>query len=35
LEQQAALCGLDALQVSQCVVKSLAWAHEISSLDAG
>ncbi|MDP1734578.1 MAG: HDOD domain-containing protein [Sulfuritalea sp.] len=34
LEQQAALCGLEALQVSQCVVKSLAWAHEISSLDA-
>lgn len=35
LEQQAALCGLDALQVSQCAVKSLAWAHEISSLEAG
>ena len=34
LEQQAALCGLDALQVSQCVVKSLAWAHQISLLGA-
>lgn len=34
LEQQAALCGLDALQVSQCAVRSLAWAHEISSMEA-
>lgn len=34
LEQQAALCGLDALQVSQCAMQSLAWAHQIASLDA-
>ncbi len=34
LEQQAALCGLDALQVSQSAMQSLAWAHQISSLDA-
>ena len=34
LEQQAAHCGLEALQVSQCAIQSLAWAHEISSLEA-
>ena len=33
LEKQAALCGLDALQVSQCAMQSLAWAHEISSVE--
>lgn len=32
LAQQAALCGLEPLQVSQCAFRSLAWAHEISSL---
>lgn len=32
--QQAALCGLEPLQVSQCAVRSLAWAHRISSLEA-
>jgi EAL and modified HD-GYP domain-containing signal transduction protein len=33
LQRQAALCGLHALPVSQCAMQSLAWAHEISSLD--
>ena len=32
LQQQAALCGLEPLQVSQCAIQSLAWAHEISLL---
>lgn len=35
LEQRAAVCGVDALQVSLSAIESLAWAHEISSLDAG
>lgn len=34
LEQQAALCGLEALQVSQCAMQSLAWANAISSVEA-
>jgi EAL and modified HD-GYP domain-containing signal transduction protein len=34
LEQQATLCGLEPLQVSKCAIHSLAWAHEISSLEA-
>jgi EAL and modified HD-GYP domain-containing signal transduction protein len=34
VEQQAALCGLGALQVTQCAVQALAWAHEIASLEA-
>ena len=34
MEQVAALCGLEPLPVSQCAIQSLAWAHEISSLDA-
>ena len=34
LENQAAVCGLEARQVSQHAVRSLAWAHEISSLEA-
>ena len=33
LQRHAALCGLHALPVSQCAMQSLAWAHEISSLD--
>jgi len=33
LVQQAAHCGLEPLQVSQCAIHSLAWAHQISSLD--
>jgi EAL and modified HD-GYP domain-containing signal transduction protein len=33
LQRHAALCGLHALPVSQCAMKALAWAHEISSLD--
>lgn len=33
MEQAAALCGLEPLQVSQRAIQSLAWAHEISSLD--
>ena len=32
LAHQAALCGLEPLQVSQCAIRSLAWAHEISTL---
>ena len=35
LEQQVALCGLEPQQVAQCAMQSLAWAHQISSLDAG
>lgn len=31
LERQAALCGLQAHQVSQCAMQSLAWAHQIAS----
>jgi EAL and modified HD-GYP domain-containing signal transduction protein len=34
LEQQATLCGLESLQVSQCAMQSLAWAHQISSVEA-
>lgn len=34
LEQQATLCGLTSLQVSQCAMQSLAWAHQISSVEA-
>lgn len=33
LEQQAAHCGLETLQVSQRAIQSLAWAHEVSSLE--
>ena len=33
LQRHAALCGLHALPVSQCAMKALAWAHEISALD--
>jgi EAL and modified HD-GYP domain-containing signal transduction protein len=33
LQRHAALCGLHALPVSQCAMQSLAWAHEITSLD--
>ena len=32
LQQQAALCGLEPQQVSQRAMQSLAWAHEIASL---
>lgn len=32
LALQAAQCGLDPLQVSQCAIRSLAWAHEIASV---
>lgn len=35
LQQQAALCGLEPQQVSHCAIQSLAWAHQISSLEAG
>jgi EAL and modified HD-GYP domain-containing signal transduction protein len=34
LQQAAAICSLESLQVSQCAIKSLAWANEISSLGA-
>ena len=34
LEHQAAHCGLESRQVSRCALQSLAWAHEISSLEA-
>lgn len=34
LEQHAARCGLEPTQVSRCALQSLAWAHEIASLDA-
>lgn len=33
LQRHAAQCGLHALPVSQCAMQSLAWAHEISSLN--
>ncbi|MCF8176428.1 MAG: HDOD domain-containing protein [Burkholderiaceae bacterium] len=33
LEQQATLCGLEAQQVSQCALRSLAWAHQVSTLE--
>lgn len=32
LARQAAQCGLEPLQVSQCAIHSLAWAHEIASV---
>lgn len=35
LQQQAAQCGLEPGQVSHCAIQSLAWAHEISSLEGG
>lgn len=35
LQHQAELCGLAPLPVSQCALQSLAWAHEVSSLDIG
>lgn len=34
LEKQAALCGVEVQQLSQCALRSLAWAHEISSLES-
>ncbi|MCF8199166.1 MAG: HDOD domain-containing protein [Sulfuritalea sp.] len=34
LEKHAELCGLEVQQVSKCAFRSLAWAHEISSLES-
>lgn len=34
LQRQAALCGLEPGHVSHCAIQALAWAHEISSLEA-
>jgi hypothetical protein len=33
LEEQAIICGLDAVQVSRHAVEALAWANEITSMN--